>query len=350
MVAIAIPRKIVGWSTIAGAFALAMVGTTFALASTGDVDAEAVEIIPDADEQLTQSELRWCIFESARLDGEIEELDARIVWEVENYNVRSRAYQEHCSDRKYSEGDKSAVEDELTPAKRLSLREQGVARVMDARAERENRRVHVKEHVARVLAAPEHAAEELGSVAQWGDLVATGREQGPWHEVEWPAAASGEMPAAGWVLGGLLGRGAGTDGRFAYCEQRAGDRATHNDVVRRDIDLHTISSFTVENGLEDNAYVKLVREQDSAVVSLFVAAKQTASLIGLPSGSYEIVFATGSNFSRGCDSFSQRGTAQRFPNRIDYGHRAVVWTLSLESEEDGNARADSISYDEFDRL
>ena len=120
--------------------------------------------------------------------------------------------------------------------------------------------------------------------------------------------------------------------------------------MRRDIDLHTISSFTVENGLEDNAYVKLVREQDNAVVSLFVAAKQTASVIGLPTGSYEIVFATGSNFSRGCDSFSQRGTAQRFPNRIDYGHRAVVWTLSLQSVDDGNARADSMSYDEFDKL
>ena len=350
MVATPIPRKIVGWSTIVGALALAMVGATFSLASTTDVDAESAEIAPDTDEQLTQSELRWCIFESARLDGEIEELDARLVWEVENYNVRSRAYQEQCSQKKFSEGDKSAIEDELTPARRLSLREQGAARVTDARVERENRRVHVKEHVARVLAAPEHSAEELGRVSQWGDLIATGREQGPWHQVEWPAAAPGQAPAAGWVLGGLLGRGAGTDGRFAYCEQRAGDRATHNDVLRRDIDLHTISSFTVENGLEDNAYVKLVREQDNAVVSLFVAAKQTGSLIGLPTGSYEIVFATGSNFSRGCDSFSQRGTAQRFPNRIDYGHRAVVWTLSLQKEKDGNARADSMSYDEFDRL
>ena len=103
MVAIPIPRKIVGWSTIVGALALAMVGATFSLASTTEVDAESVEMIPDADEQLTQSELRWCIFESARLDGEIEELDARLVWEVENYNVRSRAYQEQCSKKKFSE-------------------------------------------------------------------------------------------------------------------------------------------------------------------------------------------------------------------------------------------------------
>ena len=158
----------------------------FSLASTTEIDTESVEMIPDADEQLTQSELRWCIFESARLDGEIEELNARLVWEVENYNVRSRAYQEQCSKKKFSEADKSAIEEELTPAKSLSLRKQGAARVTEARVERENRRVHVKEHVARVLAAPGHAAEELGRVSQWGDLVATGREQGPWHEVEWP--------------------------------------------------------------------------------------------------------------------------------------------------------------------
>lgn len=350
MVAIPILRKLFTWSTILSALGLAMAGATSALASTADVGAELEEMIPDTDEKLTQSELRWCIFESARLDGEIEELDARRVWEVEGYNSRSRTYQEHCSESKFSEGDKTAVEDEMTPARRLALREYGAARVRDARTERENRRVHVKEHVARVLAAPEHAAEELGRVAQWGDLVATGRAEGPWQEVEWPIAEAGQAPAVGWVLGGLLGRGSGTDGRFAFCEQLAGDRATHNDVVRREIDLHTISSFTVENGLEDNAYVKLVRERDEAVVSLFVAAKQTAFLIGLPTGSYEIVFATGSNFSRGCDSFSQRGTAQRFSERIDYGHRAVVWTLSLEGENGGNARADSMSYDEFDKL
>ena len=350
MVATPIHREISTLSAVVGAMCLALVGATSVLASTSDSDVTFEEMIPDADEKLTRGELRWCIFESARLDGEIEELDARLVWEVENYNSRSRTYQERCSEKEFGEGDKTAVDDEMTHAKRLALREQGAARVMDARVERENRRVHVKEHVARVLAAPEHSAEERGRVAQWGDLIATGREEGPWHEVEWPAAAPGQTPAAGWVLSGLLGRGPGTDGRFAYCEQRAGERATHNDVVRREIDLHTISSFTVENGLEDSAYVKLVRERDKAVVSVFVAAKQTASLIGVPTGSYEIVFATGSYFSRGCDSFSQRGTAQKFSNRIDYGHRAVVWTLSLQSENDGNAQADSMSYDEFDRL
>lgn len=350
MVALPIPRKIVTCGAVAGSMCLAIVGATSVLASTSDSDATFEEMIPDADEQLTRSELRWCIFESARLDGEIEELDARLIWEIENYNVRSRTYQEHCSEKKFSEADKTAVDDEMTMVKRLALRERGAARVGDARAERENRRIHVKEHVARVLAAPEHSAEEVGRVARWGDLVATGREQGPWREVEWPAAAPGEAPAAGWVLGGLLGRGPGTEGRFAFCEQRAGDRANHNDVVRREIDLHTISSFMVENGLEDSAYVKLVREHDNAVVSLFVAAKQTASLIGLPSGSYEIVYATGSNFSRGCDSFSQRGTAQKFPDRIDYGHRAVVWTVSLHGVNNGDERADFMSYDDFDRL
>ena len=343
-------HNIIAWSVVAGVMVMTAVGVAESRASTGNSDADGGEIIPGGDEQLTQDELRWCVFESARLDGEREALDTRKVWEIESYSVRSQTYQKRCSDKTYRERDKAAVDDEMTSAKRLALRQQGAGRVAAARAEREERRVHVKEHVARILAAPEHTAAELGRLAQWGDLVATGNAQGPWREVEWPAASPRQPLAFGWVLGGLLGPGPGPEARYAYCEQRAGERANHNEVVRREIDLHTISAFNVENGLKDSAYVKLIRENDQAVVSMFVAAEQTATLRGIPSGSYEIVFATGSNFSRGCDSFSQRGAAQRFSESIDYGHRAVVWTVSLHSVSDGNAQANSISYDDFDRL
>ena len=342
--------KLIAWSAIVGTMGVALVGVAQGLASASNTDAELEEAIPDTGEQLARNELRWCIFESVRLDGEKDALDAQRVWEVENYNSRSETYQERCLEKKYREGDKASVEDELTSAKRLDLRTQGAGRVDAARAEREERRVHVNEHVARILAAPEHAAAEVGRLPQWADLVATGNEQGAWHEVEWPTAAPGRPLTFGWVLSGLLGSGSGTEARFAFCEQRAGGRANHNEVVRREVDLLTISAFNVENGLKDNAYVKLVREHDKAVVSLFVEAEQTASLRGIPSGSYEIVFATGSSFSRGCDSFSQRGTARKFAERIDYGHRAVVWTLSLNGVDDGNAQANSMSYDEFDRL
>ena len=57
---------------------------------------------------------------------------------------------------------------------------------------------------------------------QWGDLIETGRVEGPWHEVEWPPPAPGEAPGFGWVLGDLVEGGAGVEARFNYCEDRAG--------------------------------------------------------------------------------------------------------------------------------
>ena len=350
MVAILFARKILVYPAIIATLSVAMVGASILPAGGSELDAEYEESIPNEDQQLTPDELKWCIFESVRLAGERDDVNTQISWEVDNYNERSTLYRERCVQKKYYERDKTAVEDELTTGKRAALREHGAARVSNARAEREERRFHVKEQVARVLEAPEHAAAELGRVPQWGDLTATGRVQGPWHEVEWHAASPERALTVGWVLGGLLGRGSGTEARFAYCEHYADGRAKHNDVVRRDIDSHTLNSLAVENGLADNAYVKLIRGQDGAVISLYVEAGKTASLSGIPGGSYEIAFATGSRFSRGCDSFSQRGTARRFAEPVDYGHRAVVWTLSLHDVNDGNARVNSIDYDDFDRL
>ena len=339
------------WTTIAAAAGMVMATLAAVPAHAGDADAGPEEAMPDTDDRLTVPELRWCMFESVRLDGQRDALDRRKSWEVENYNSQSGVYRDHCFEKEFLVQDGTEVELELASGKRQTLREQGASRVKEARAEREARRVHIKDESATVHAAPDETAAALGRVPRWGDLIKTGRVQGPWSEVmEWQKPSPGRALTFGWVLGGLLEGGSGEEARFAYCEEHTGGRAEHNDVVRNDIDLHTLSGFNVENGLNEDAYVKLVREHDKAVVSLYVAAGQTASLQGMTAGSYEIAYATGSSFSRGCDSFSRRGGAQRFAERIDFGHRAVVWTVTLHGVSDGHARASSMSYDDFDRL
>ena len=312
--------------------------------------AEPEETIPDENDLLTLSELRWCSFEDVRLESEGDEIDAYKGWEVDGYNARINQYNHLCSNKSYYERDKTRVESELTIAKRHYLEGQGALRVKEARVDRENRSVYVNDEVASILAAPEDAAEELGRVPRWGELIKTGRVQGPWYEVEWQEPSLDNVFKFGWVLGGLLEGGSGSEARFAYCERHKQERAKHNEIVRKEFDLRSSSAFGVENGLGEDAYVKLVRECDRTVVSLYVAAKQTATLEGIPAGSYEIVFATGTKFSRGCDSFSRRGAAQRFAKRIDYDHQAVVWTVTLHSLSDGNVRASLISYDDFDQI
>ncbi len=312
--------------------------------------AASEEVMPDEDERLTGPELRWCMFESLRLDGQRDALDPRRVWEIEGYSSQSSIYNESCSNRMYDERDRTAVEQEVTSDKQMALREQGASRVQQARAEREARRVHVEATLATVRAAPGESAEELGHAPQWGDLIETGRVEKPWHEVEWPPPAPGEAPTFGWILGDLVESGPGVEARFNYCEDHAGESAQHNDVVRQDIDLDGRGWIVVDNAATDDAYIKLIGESDDVALSVFVAAGQTALVESIPTGSYEIAFATGSHFSRGCDSFSRRLSARKFTERIEYDRRTAGWTIGLSSADAEHARTSSMNYDEFDRL
>ena len=337
---------------------LGMMATIGALAlglATVTVDecvsaAASEEVMPDEDDRLTGPELRWCMFESLRLDGQRDALDPRRVWEIEGYSSQSAIYNESCSERKYVEQDRTAVEQEITADRRQALREQGASRVEQARAEREARRVHVLGRVATVRAAPDETAEALEPVLQWGDLIETGRVEGLWHEVEWPPPAPGEAPTFGWILGDLVKSGPGVEARFNYCEDHAGGSARHNDVVRQDIDLDGRGWIVVDNAAMDDAYIKLIGESDDVALSVFVAAGQTALVENIPTGSYEIAFATGSHFSRGCDSFSRRLSARKFAERIEYDRRTAGWTIGLSRSVAAHARTSLMNYDEFDRL
>ena len=312
--------------------------------------AASEEVMPDEDDRLTGPELRWCLFESVRLDGQKDALDRRKVWEIEGYSAQSAIYNESCYERNYEKQDRTAVEREITADMRQVLREQGASRVEQARAEREARRVHVEAEVATVRAAPDETAEELARVPQWGDLIETGRVEGPWHEVEWPPPVPGETPSLGWIRGDLLESGPGVEARFNYCEDRAGGGAQHNDVVRQDIALDGRGWIVVDNAATEDAYIKLIGESDGVALSVFVAAGQTALVESIPIGSYAIAFATGSHFSRGCDSFSLRASARRFAERIEYDRRTAGWTIGLSRAGSEHALTSSMNYDEFDRL
>ena len=324
------------------------------LATVADDDSvsasAAEEAMPDEDDRLTGPELRWCLFESVRLDGQRDALDRRKVWEIEGYSAQSAIYGENCFERKYEEQDRIAVEQEITSDKRQNLREQGASRVRQARAEREARRVHVLGRGATVSAAPDETSETLGRVPHWGDLIRTGRVEGPWHEVEWPPPAPGEVPALGWIPGNILESGPGIEARFAYCEDHARGGAQHNDVIRQDIALDGRGWLVVDNGATDDAYVKLIGETGAVALSVYVAAGQTALVESIPIGSYEIAFATGTHFSRGCDSFSRRTSARKFAERIEYDRRTAGWTIGLSRAAAEHALTSSMNYDEFERL
>ncbi len=312
--------------------------------------AESEELVPDENSHLTQSELRWCFFESERLSGEESELDDRKRWEIDSYNLRITAYNKRCSGKTYYERDEIVVEHELTVHKRRALWEDGTSRVRQARAEREGRRAYVMNEPAIMRAAPDITAKELGRVPRWGELIKTGRVQGRWYEVEWQAPSLERALTTGWVIGGLLQRGSGKEARFEYCEEHKQGRASHGTVVRQEIAPVGTGYVEVENGTRQDSYVKLVRRLDRAVLSLFVEAGKTATFAKIPNGSFEIAFATGSKFSRGCDTFSKPGGASKFAQLLDFDERTAGYALTLHTVSDGNTRVHSMSYDDFDSL
>ena len=312
--------------------------------------AEPLETIPDENDHLTLTELRWCVFEDVRLVEESDEIDVYSEWEVDDYNARINQYNHRCANKSYYERDETRIQSELTTKKGRYLQGQGALRVKQARMEREERRVYVDSEVANILAGPNYGAEELGRVPRWGELIKTGRVQGAWYEVEWQNPSLDNVLKFGWVLGGFLESGSGSEAHLRHCEEHVGKtQLAHNDF-KSEITLHGDGEFTVENGLEDDAYVKLVTRQNKAVISIFVSTGKTALLTGVPNDSYMIAFGTGSFFDRERDSFCMRGAAQKFDQRIEYDARTAGWSLTLQAVTGGNARTSLMSYDVFDRL
>ena len=308
------------------------------------------EEVPDADTRLTRGELRWCLYEPIRLDGAGNELQPHERWEVDYHNAAVDRYNRSCSSKANRQRDLTAVERELDASKRQALRQAGVDRVRRARADREGRRMFVKDMSAEVRLEPTQTGKVLDRVPRWGELIATGRTRGQWYEVEWTAPSLETALQFGWVLGGFVERGSGAAARFDYCEVHAGTRAGHNEIVRRRTDNTTLSSLSVTNGTGQDAYVKLVDQSGRLALSFLAAAGRTATISGIPSGSYEVLFATGSLFSRGCDSFSRRGAASQFSERLDYYGSPGGWEITLHGVTDGNIQAHSLNYDDFDRF
>ena len=308
------------------------------------------EAVPSVDRNLTRAELRWCLFEPVRMESESGELNRYEKWEVDRYNGIVNAYNDHCGNKSYREADHRAVASELTPGKRETLRQAGAVRLFAARAEREARRVYVKEETAIVRTAPGEAERELKRVPRWGELIATGKTKGRWYEVEWNEPSVGTALRYGWVLGGLLEQGSGKKARFKYCETHAGQRAQHNEVVRGRTNQTSARALNVMNGTGQDAYIKLIDERGQARITFFVGRGLTARVAGIPRGSYELMFATGALFSRGCDSFSQPASATRFAEQFNFGSDSVSWKVTLHTMTDGNAQALGMSYDDFDML
>lgn len=103
--------------------------------------------------------------------------------------------------------------------------------------------------------------------------------------------------------------------RLDACRQEAGAMPETGEVLVRDLETggHTLKI----NGGDSDGLIKL-RRDDATVLAFYVRANDTATIEDIPDGTYRIMFASGSDFSRGCGEFVTGMSVSGDPNPVEF--------------------------------
>lgn len=117
--------------------------------------------------------------------------------------------------------------------------------------------------------------------------------------------------------------------------------------------------LTIENGLTEDAFVKVVSGVD-LMAAMYVRGNSSFSISKIPDGSYTILYRTGFGWLEQHRDFERGKGAAKFDNNLVYSteiqndDRIIrtfydTFTLTLHKVVDGNAQAEEITDDEFNK-
>lgn len=117
--------------------------------------------------------------------------------------------------------------------------------------------------------------------------------------------------------------------------------------------------LTLDNGLTDDAYVKMISGQ-RLVASFYVQGGKKFTFDHVPDGVYTLIYCTGFNWDADRRDFERGRNAHRYDDPLFYtttrrteGSMIItstgVITLTLHKVRDGNAKTTNIPLNEFDR-
>ena len=117
--------------------------------------------------------------------------------------------------------------------------------------------------------------------------------------------------------------------------------------------------LSLDNGLAEDAYVKLVRN-GKLVAGFYVRSKDNFTYSTIPDGTFSVLYCTGFGWDANGRSFARGRHARRYDEPLTYltsqvrGSTGVKkywhnWTLTLHAVYDGNAKTTDVSLEEFDR-
>ena len=117
--------------------------------------------------------------------------------------------------------------------------------------------------------------------------------------------------------------------------------------------------LTLDNGLAEDAYVKLVWNGKLAA-GFYVRSHEKFTFSTIPDGTFTVLYCTGYGWDSSVRNFARGRHARRYDEPINYATRQArdstgvttytdVVTLTLHKVVDGNAKTSDTSLEEFDR-
>ena len=318
--------------------------------SLGNVDAQLEERTPttDSEKPLTLAELRWCRSEILRLNGAGTAIDQNVYWDIFDYNQRVQRYRDGCLGRTAETGATNNVNHELTESVALELRKAGVALVPLWRQQRSEIHHHVLTNETPILESTEADADTVATLPRWHDVFVIDSAVGDRAHIEWLDDAQ-LIRRTGWIDKQELVRGEGSRARQVHCRATKGKSLEPDELIRGSATAQRYMLLQVHNPSTQDAYVKLVA--DDSVYAAFVVAAGTQRIVnGLPKGEFNIAFITGREFSRGCESFVERGLAGRMDQPIVFNDYNYEWAIRLQIPKQKVIPSDMHSYRLFEAL
>lgn len=147
----------------------------------------------------------------------------------------------------------------------------------------------------------------------------------------------------------------------AYQHLPSDHRPASNSIVKNSLssDIYK-SSLTMLNGLNEDAYVKIVKD-NLCVASFYVRGNSNFTFSGIPDGTYRVMYCVGFGWNEKAQDFQRGRKATQYDNSLNYSTRVVKAdlvsttysdqiSLTLHKTLAGNATTTDISPEVFDRF
>ncbi len=154
---------------------------------------------------------------------------------------------------------------------------------------------YVVTELANVRIAGSPQAEVVAQLPQWSVISVIGGDD-KWSQISYTTESG---TGNGYMLNQLFTFGTQQDARNAYCDLAGSVRPYSGEVLSQ---VSTGSHSITVNGGDRDALIKL-RRNGTTALSFYVRANETGKVANVADGQYQVMFATGNDFSRKCLEF-----------------------------------------------